>query len=343
MRLNCYGPWFAWRVGRSYQKKGLSRYCSKRCVALTRALTIVASRAMSESIYFTFMRILFTGATSFAGREFFRQLAASGHDVTGVSRKDLRNHTKADLSDPAALRSLPDEQFDMLVHCASYVPLNEQTGTWEQCAPANIDGTVHLLTWAEGRVRRVILVSSCAVYGSAKAYTPTDESHPVRPDTIYAITKYAQEQIVHAFCTSRNMPLAIMRLGYVYGPDIHPSRAVAKLLQGVVEGQGLTLRNADSAGLHLIHTSDIARIGIGLLGSGSGVYNVVSPEFVSLRRYVETAMEVVGQRVDVKCEGDDSRVSNWYATSLGRVGLLPNISLKDGIRSMLADSAGSRS
>jgi len=144
-------------------------------------------------------------------------------------------------------------------------------------------------------LQRVILVSSCAVYGSAKAYTPTDESHPVRPDTIYAITKYAQEQIVHAFCTSRNMPSAIMRLGYVYGPDIHPSRAVAKLLQGVVEGQGLTLRNADSAGLHLIHTSDIARIGIGLLGSGSGVYNVVSPSVVDCEHRIEAVRRREGE------------------------------------------------
>jgi hypothetical protein len=93
----------------------------------------------------------------------------------------------------------------------------------------------------------------------------------------------------------------------------------------------------------LIHTSDIARIGIGLLNSGRGIYNVVSPEFISLQRYVDTAMDVVGRRVKVKCEGDDSRISNWYATRLGTIGLLPNVSLKDGIRSMLPSPAGSRS
>jgi nucleoside-diphosphate-sugar epimerase len=291
------------------------------------------------------MRILFTGATSFAGREYFRQLAASGHDVTGVSRKDIRNHIiiTADLSDPNSVTCPPDEQFDVLVHCASFVPLNEQASTWEQCAPANVAGTVHLLMWAERRVRRVILVSSCAVYGSEKAFTPTDESHPVRPDTFYSITKYAQEQLVHAFCSSRNIPLAIMRLGYVYGPQIHPSRAVARLLRNIEEGKGLTLRNPNSAGLHLIHTADIARIGLGLLNSGSGTYNVVSPEFISLRRYVDTAMDVVGRTVDVKCEGGDLRISNWYATRLGTIGLLPNVSLKEGIRTMLPGTAGGQS
>src|SRR5260370_11903125 len=142
------------------------------------------------------MRILFTGATSVAGREYFRQLGASGHDVTAGSRKDIPNHIRVDLSDPGSLSGLPDERFDVLVHCASYVPLNEQASTWEQCAPVNVAGTVHLLGWAERRVRRIILVSSCAVYGAARAYTPTDEHHPLPPDTFYGITKYAQEQHV---------------------------------------------------------------------------------------------------------------------------------------------------
>lgn len=284
------------------------------------------------------MKILFTGSRSLAGREYFDRLGKAGYDVIGVSRVEADQSIRVDLADPDLASKLPDERFDVLIHCAATVPLDERASTWEECAPVNVHSTVNLLRWAENRVSRIILVSSCAVYGGEKLYTPTDEHHPLHPDTAYAMTKYAQEQIVHAFCFGRNLPLAIMRLGYVYGPGMNAARAVVALLRSVKEGKKITLRNPDTAGLHLIHTSDIARIGAGLLTQGSGVFNVVTPQMITLREYVETAVEVVGKRVEIETTTTDPKITNFYSSRLGEVGLLPTVSLKDGIASLLSQN-----
>lgn len=288
------------------------------------------------------MKIIFTGATSLAGSEYFELLQKHGHSVLGVSRKEAADCIQVDLADCDSVAKLPDEDFDALVHCAATVPLDERASTWEECAPVNVEGTISLLRWAEKRVRRIVLVSSCAVYGAAKVYAPTDERHPLRPDTFYALSKYTQEQLVHAFCIARHLPLVIMRLGYVYGPGMNSSRAVVVLLRSVLEGKKVTLRNPDSAGLHLIHTNDIASIGVELLTRGNGIFNVTSPQLITLRDYVNAAMEVTGKRVEVIYEQTDTRVTNWYSSGLGALGLLPQVSLKEGIASLVPQLIGAR-
>lgn len=285
------------------------------------------------------MRILFTGATSLAGAAWFQWLVREGHSVTAASRRPPANvpSCSVDLSADGAEGLLPDQQFDALVHFASYVPADEKTSTWDECAPANVDGTIRLLRWAEGRVGRVVFASSCAIYGSEKLYTPTDERHPLLPDTNYGLSKYAQEQLVHAFCVSRGIPWVSLRLGYVYGPGMPGGRGIVKLLQIVRSGQPVTLTNATTAGLHLIHVNDIARIGSHLLRQGYGVYNVSGGRHVSLLDYVNAAMEVTERRCEVTERNlPHARVSNWYSIDrLLREGVEPQVSLREGIESML--------
>jgi nucleoside-diphosphate-sugar epimerase len=289
------------------------------------------------------MDILFTGATSLAGREWCRQLLRNGHNVTAVSRT-MRSDlpcVQVDLATAGAEASLPDQQFDVLIHFASYVPANEKTSAWEECAPTNIYGLTRLMQWADGRVKRVVLASSCAVYGADKLYTPTDELHRLAPDTQYALTKYAQEQFVHAFCISRGIPFILMRLGYVYGPEMPPERAVVKLLNMVRQGQPITLTNARTAGLHLIHTHDIARIGTHLLQQGFGAYNVVASQHISLLEFVTAAMELTGRQTEVIERNDpQAPITNWYSIAkLRGEGIQPQLSLQEGIATLLSKEA----
>ncbi len=285
------------------------------------------------------MKVLFTGATSLAGSEWCRQLLRDGHHVSVVSRQEQPTipTVHADLCSEGAEAQLPDERFDVLIHFASYVPSDEKNSTWEVCAPTNVDGTIRLLRWAEGRVGRIVLASSCAVYGAVKLYTPTDERHPLWPDTDYALSKYAQEQVVQAFCVSRAIPFVTMRLGYVYGPGVRSERAIVKLLHMVQAGKPITLTNATTAGLHLIHTRDIAHIGTHLMQQGCGAYNVVSGRHISLLEYVRTAMEVTGSRCEVTSTDDpEARVTNWYSIDwLMREGIQPQVSLREGIATLL--------
>jgi nucleoside-diphosphate-sugar epimerase len=283
------------------------------------------------------MKILVTGASSLAASRLLPLLWGEKHDVTTTSRRPVASdrHLQCDLAVSPA--PLPDEEFDSLIHFAALVPQNERTIDWPTCARVNIGGTVNLLRWAEGRVKRIVLASSCAVYGEATS-TPVDEEHPLRPTTYYAITKYAQEQLVSAFCTPRMIPLVILRLGYVYGPGLGDHRGIKILLRSVKDGQPIKLA-APNAGLHLIHTEDVALVVNHMLRDAPGTFNVVTPRRVTVRMYVDAAMEVAGRTVDVSSgpSTDDFPTNHYSAARLLARGIRPRVDLKQGIATMLAE------
>jgi nucleoside-diphosphate-sugar epimerase len=289
------------------------------------------------------MRILFTGATSFAGRVLFERLRAAGHEVTAVSRKPIDGPScQVDLTSPTLADELPRGDFDVLVNFASYVPLAEKTSTWQDCYEQNVVPTGNLLAWAAGRVGRIVHASSCSIYGADKIYTPTDEDHPLRPDTAYALSKYAQEQILNAFARTQQVTVAMLRLGYVYGPGIDPTRAIVRLLEMVRAGKPITLTNGESAGLHLIHVDDIAAVAESMLTMGEGAYNLVSGRHISLREYVETCGRVTGRPVDVTMNDDpEAPITNFYSADRlnRRHGLKTTVSLARGIESLMEAAA----
>lgn len=57
----------------------------------------------------------------------------------------------------------------------------------------------------------------CPQCGNALVAVPTREADPVRPASIYAATKYAQEDLVRVACESLGIGYAILRLQNVYG------------------------------------------------------------------------------------------------------------------------------
>jgi UDP-glucuronate 4-epimerase len=290
------------------------------------------------------IRILFTGATSFAGRLLHDRLREADHEVIAVSRQGRPDqfHCRADLTSPTLADDLPGGDFDVLVNFASYVPLDERGSQWNDCYQQNVLTIGRLLGWAAGRVGRIVHASSCAVYGADKLYTPTDEDHPLRPDTAYALSKYAQEQLHQAFSRAQDIPVAILRLGYVYGPGLHSSRAIVRLLEMVREGKPIRLTNSNTAGLHLIHVEDIAQVGTAMLTEGAGAYNLTSSRHISLREYVQTCMSVVGRTVEVTSDDDpEAAITNHYSARRlhERHGLRASVSLADGVASLIPSAS----
>ena len=79
------------------------------------------------------------------------------------------------------------------------------------------------------RPKKIILISSCAVYGKEKKnLLETDWSKPLTP---YAISKFAQENIFRVYCKINNIKLLILRLGYVYGNQMPDYRLLKKNLR----------------------------------------------------------------------------------------------------------------
>jgi nucleoside-diphosphate-sugar epimerase len=166
------------------------------------------------------MRWAISGGAGFLGLHLARKLIADGNEVRSLDlvplqEPDLDVHElRGDIRDEAACRELVDGAR-ILVHAAAALPIR---GSRDEIRSVNVEGTLTLLAAAaEAGVRRVVFVSSTAVYG-------VPEKHPIEEDDTlegvghYGESKIEAEEICRAFMR-RGLDCVIMRPKTFIGPE----------------------------------------------------------------------------------------------------------------------------
>jgi nucleoside-diphosphate-sugar epimerase len=190
---------------------------------------------------------------------------------------------RCDVRDAAEVRRiLVDAQPGLVVHGATVTHVS----AWEHERPhpfvdVNVSGTLNVLeaVRAAGSARRVVHVSSCAVYGHGDpdAGTPLQsEAGPFRPADLYGIGKLGGELVARRFSELHGLPVSVVRPTRVFGPMERPTSArkvmhlphllVSRMLAGLpvritrrsVESVGDWISVEDLAGAHVATGRPIA-------------------------------------------------------------------------------------
>ncbi|WP_342739425.1 NAD(P)-dependent oxidoreductase [Bradyrhizobium sp. B117] len=183
------------------------------------------------------MATLITGGAGFIGLALAEHLLAAGQRVVLfdlpaaptelMARRELAGavYVSGDVTDEADLdAALATAPIDCVIHAAAVTP-NEQRERTDarRVVDVNVGGTVNLMerAIARGGIRRIVVVSSVAVYGfSAPTVSGCFEeaiSHPA-PSALYGISKLAAEQAAIRIAHLHGCDTRIVRLGPVYGP-----------------------------------------------------------------------------------------------------------------------------
>ena len=145
------------------------------------------------------MRWAITGGAGFLGLHLARRLLSEGHEVRTLDLAPLDDpelersveELRGDVRDPVADSRLADGA-DLLVHAAAALPIQASR---ESIRSVNVDGTAVVLAAAlEAGVRRVVLISSTAVYGVPKHH-PIDETSPLVGVGHYGESKIEAEEV----------------------------------------------------------------------------------------------------------------------------------------------------
>jgi GDP-4-dehydro-6-deoxy-D-mannose reductase len=179
------------------------------------------------------MNVLVTGAAGFAGRYAAAELARRGAGVLGAHRTapppdglPVARWIRADLCEPEqARRAVADAAPDAVLHLAGQprvgFSFSDPAGTFR----LNTRATLNLLEAVrrEAPKARLILVSSCEVYGEAPAdRLPLRESEPMRPLSPYAVSKAAAEFFALAYHRTHHLHVAVLRPFNHTGPGQAP-------------------------------------------------------------------------------------------------------------------------
>ena len=180
-------------------------------------------------------RIAVTGGAGFVGLNVLERLLTAGHDTVTIDAAEFPTAARndfarlpgslcelvADITDPGAVADAV-AGCDAVIHAAA-ITAGEDREQYDarRVVEVNVLGTQTVLdaVTSSESVRRVVYVSSGAVYGDqAFGDKPIDESTPPEPETLYAVTKLAGEQLVRRHAALHATSVAIARLSAVFGP-----------------------------------------------------------------------------------------------------------------------------
>lgn len=153
------------------------------------------------------MRILVTGVSGQLGHDLAEELLARGHDVTGLSSKDMN------LLDPAAVKQyLTAAAPEAVIHCAAYTAVDRAEDDTETCLAVNYLGTKAIAETCAEIGCKLLFISTDYVFPGIgeRPWEPDDETDPLNT---YGRSKLLGEEAVRA-ATKKHY---IVRISWLYG------------------------------------------------------------------------------------------------------------------------------
>jgi uronate dehydrogenase len=178
-----------------------------------------------------FRRLLLTGAAGNLGKQLRGALAAWA-DVVRVSDiaplGEVAEHEEAsvvDLADAAAVHALL-EGVDAVIHLGGI----SVEAPFEDLLEANIRGLYNLYSAAQKQgVKRIIYASSNHAVGFHPTTTVVDTDAPLRPDTLYGVTKCFGESLSRYYFDRFGLETVCLRIGSSFEQPRNPRMLVTYL------------------------------------------------------------------------------------------------------------------
>lgn len=260
------------------------------------------------------MNILLTGAEGNFGSEFRKQvLEKNAGTVMVVGRGDWD-----DIDEKMA-------SAEVVVHAASDLRTSANLEPY-RLLDSNVMSTATLLeSVRRQRVKRLVFMSSCAVYGEDMR---TGEDSLCCPITINGISKHLNEKLVAQFCESNGIEYQILRVFNTYGGRDRFS-IFSKLKNALTHGSVFTLNNEGRMQRDFVHVKDVAAIVLNLsmldikythINIGTGVATKISKlvEMVAVR-FPELVIQAGQSREAEYSRADTTRLREYWDGTFIRI------------------------
>ena len=297
------------------------------------------------------MRFLSTGAAGFLGSALANHLVRGGHMVRGVDDLSTGDpsvllpevqFTRGDVNDRPKLWTLLQD-VDCVYHLAARVLVPESVLYPREYDQVNVGGTVTLMeALRDVGVRRVVLISSGAVYGN-QTNQPVREDAMPNPRSPYAVSKLAAEYYVRTIGALWGIETVCLRVFNAYGPGQHmpPVHApvIPYFIRQSIQNGTIVIHGDGKQTRDYVYVDDVVAAMTSAATASSVnqmVINVGGGAETSVRDLANLVMQVTGGQPEVitnpRNDGGPARL--WADLTLARQKLdyEPDISLETGLR-----------
>jgi GDP-mannose 4,6-dehydratase len=307
------------------------------------------------------VRVLVTGVTGFHGYHVAMRLVEKGYNVYGLVRHTSQGKkvpdgvkiVEGDLTDPVSITEAIRRSYpSIVIHLAALTPVSKSFDQPDVYASVNYIGTVHLFeAWRRivSREHRIgfIYASTSECYGQQRRF-PITEDAELRPNTPYAVSKYAAEAYLRFYGYEElGEPVVISVPFNSYGRAYVGQRhfVIEKILSTLAEGGRRVELGDPDAIRDFLFREDVVRAYEMLVEAlESKPWRVVGQRFnfctgrgVSIAALVEIIKRVTGIDFEVEWHrhqrpADIKVLIGSYYKALRVLGWSPRYSLEDGIK-----------
>lgn len=271
-------------------------------------------------------RFVVTGGAGFIGGHITELLVSEGHDVvvyddfsTGSMDNlgavaDKVRVVRGDVRDAAALRACA-KGADHIIHQAAEISVVKSVEEPAFVNEVNVGGTVNVLEAArQSGVRRVVLASSCAIYGDTGS-RPQSEDFLPQPLSPYGASKMAGEYYLSAYYQVYGLQTVRLRYFNVFGPRQNPrsqyAAAIPIFIDRILRGQEIHIYGDGEQTRDFVYVGNVARanyLACTAPDAPGGVFNIAGGQTISINSLVERLVELSGR--EVKIVHDEPRVGD---------------------------------
>ncbi len=301
--------------------------------------------------------VLVTGAAGFLGSHLCDRLLAEGFEVVG-----LDNLMTGDLANLASARRDPHFHFEIgdvrepLSVYAELIfnfacpasPVHYQSDPYATMT-TSVLGALRLVEHARLRKCRIVHASTSEVYGDPLEHPQREEYwghvNPIGERACYDEGKRAAETILRDAFRMHGADARIVRIFNTYGPRMafHDGRVVSNFLTQAIEGKPITIYGNGQQSRSFCYVSDLVEgiVRVALADAVATPLNLGNPHEFTMLELAETAMQVVGRRVEVVRQplpsDDPRRRCPDITRAREAIGFDPSVSLEEGLRRTYED------
>lgn len=296
-------------------------------------------------------RALITGSSGFVGSYLTRNLLAKNWQVAGfdiLPKNNLENFFQGELKDKNAIaHALNEFKPDIVFHLAGLIKSDEP----QELYASNVQATVTLLeTVVESNLKpEIVLASSSAVYGLTSGKKKITEISQIRPVTHYAVSKAAQELVALRYFDAGLLPVKIIRMFNLLGPEQSPALACSSFARQIAlaekHGKDEIFTGNLDALRDFVDVRDAVRAFemIAENGTVGEIYNVCSGKVVSLKQCLSEMMSQSQKQLSARVDAEKIQTNDIpiqvgsYQKIKKACGWSPQISLKESLKDLLND------
>lgn len=250
--------------------------------------------------------------------------------------------TLGDIRDAGCLARVVKD-VDIIFHLAAQVSVPKSLQDPLATHAVNATGTLQLLQAArQAGVKRLILSSTCAVYGDDPELPKTEIMLPC-PKSPYAVAKLAAEGYCQNYAEHFKMETVVLRYFNVYGPRQDPSSPYSGVISifanRLINGQPVTIFGNGEQSRDFVYVQDVVNANLVAAKSvdvAGKVFNICAGQPVTINQLYNCLAEELGvvnrplyapeRAGDIRYSYGNNQEANAYLE------WQPKISLVEGLR-----------